>query len=156
MSAHLLIRPATLADAATLADYNAAMALETEDKRLDAATLRAGVEHAIEHPDLARYHLAEIDGRVVGQLMVTFEWSDWRNGNFWWIQSVYVHPEYRSRGVFSALYRHVEALARESGACGMRLYVEDHNSTAQQVYRRLGMDDARYRVFETDWSTQRR
>jgi len=87
---------------------------------------------------------------------VTFEWSDWRNGNFWWIQSVYVHPEYRSRGVFSALYRHVEALARESGACGMRLYVEDHNSTAQQVYRRLGMDDARYRVFETDWSTQRR
>ncbi|MDB5322307.1 MAG: acetyltransferase [Phycisphaerales bacterium] len=142
MPAPILIRSATLADAARLADYNAAMALETEHKSLDPATLRAGVERAIAQPQAARYHLAEMDGQVVGQLMVTFEWSDWRNADFWWIQSVYVHPDFRSAGVFKALYRHVEALAREAGACGLRLYVERENTRAQEVYCRLGMGDS--------------
>jgi ribosomal protein S18 acetylase RimI-like enzyme len=146
------IRPATPADAATIAAYNAAMALETEHKRLDPATLRAGVEWAIAHPEAARYFLADIDGQVVAQLMITFEWSDWRNAMFWWVQSVYVHPDFRSRGVFATLHRHVEGLARQARACGLRLYVEKDNTRAQEVYRRLGMSDAGYLVYEADWS----
>src|SRR5439155_4490600 len=115
MPGPIQIRSATLADAPTLAAYNAAMALETEHKTLDPAKLRAGVERAIAQPQSARYYLADIAGQVVGQLMVTFEWSDWRSADFWWIQSVYVHPDFRSAGVFKSLYRHVEALAREAG-----------------------------------------
>jgi ribosomal protein S18 acetylase RimI-like enzyme len=148
----IVIRSATTNDAAVIAEFNAAMAMETEHKRLDAAVLRAGVERAIAMADAARYFLAEIDAKVVGQLMITFEWSDWRNGMFWWIQSVYVHPEFRSRGIFKQLYRHVESLAREAGACGLRLYVERQNSAAQEVYKRLGMGDAGYAVFEMDWT----
>ncbi|HEY7119289.1 MAG TPA: GNAT family N-acetyltransferase, partial [Tepidisphaeraceae bacterium] len=146
------IRPAAPADAPVIAEYNAAMALETEHKRLDPATLRAGVEWAVAHPDAARYFLAEVAGQVVAQLMITFEWSDWRNAMFWWVQSVYVHPDFRSRGVFGTLYRHVEVLAREARACGLRLYVEKDNARAQEVYRRLGMSDAGYLVYESDWS----
>jgi ribosomal protein S18 acetylase RimI-like enzyme len=147
------IRAARAEDAAVVAEFNAAMALETEHKRLDAGTLRAGVEHAIANPEVARYFLAEAGGAVVGQLMVTMEWSDWRNGTFWWIQSVYVRPEFRSRGVFKALYRHVERLAREGrDVRGLRLYVERENAPAQEVYRRLGMRDAGYLVYEVDWS----
>lgn len=152
MSNSILIRPARADDAAIITEYNAAMALETEHKHLNPATLRAGVERAITQPEGARYFLADINHRVVGQLMVTFEWSDWRNGMFWWIQSVYVHPDFRSRGIFKQLYRHVEILAREAHACGLRLYVERENKSAQEVYRRLGMADAGYAVFETDWS----
>jgi ribosomal protein S18 acetylase RimI-like enzyme len=146
------IRSARADDAAIIAEFNAAMALETEHKRLDSATLGAGVELAIAQPEGARYFLADMNNRVVGQLMVTFEWSDWRNGMFWWIQSVYVHPDFRSRGIFTQLYRHVENLAREAHACGLRLYVERENRSAQEVYRRLGMADAGYAVFEMDWS----
>jgi ribosomal protein S18 acetylase RimI-like enzyme len=146
------IRGATIADTATIADFNAAMALETEHKRLDPTTLRAGVEGAIARPEAARYYLAEVDGRVVAQLMNTFEWIDWRNGVFWWVQSVYVSRESRGRGIFKALYRHVETLARNAGACGIRLYVERENANAQEVYRRLGMGDAGYAVYEVDWS----
>jgi ribosomal protein S18 acetylase RimI-like enzyme len=148
----LLIRPAIAADGAVIAAFNAAMALETEHKRLDPAMLRAGVERAIQQPEAARYFLAEIAGQVAGQLMITFEWSDWRNADFWWIQSVYVHPDFRAKGVFKAIYRHVEQLAREASACGLRLYVERDNANAQEVYRRLGMENAGYFVFEMDWS----
>jgi ribosomal protein S18 acetylase RimI-like enzyme len=155
MNDSMRIRGATLADAEVIAAYNAAMALETEHKRLDLAVLRAGVEGAIRQAEAAKYHLAEVDGRVVGQLMVTFEWSDWRNGMFWWIQSVYVHPEFRSRGIFAALYRHVERLAKGAGACGLRLYVERENVGAQAAYRRLGMTDSGYLVYEADWSVQK-
>jgi GNAT superfamily N-acetyltransferase len=155
MNDSLRIRGAALADAEIIAAYNAAMAMETEHKQLDLAVLRAGVEGAIRQPEAARYYLAEVDGRFVGQLMVTFEWSDWRNANFWWIQSVYVHPEFRSRGIFGALYRHVERLARDAGACGLRLYVERENTGAQAAYRRLGMTDSGYLVYEADWSVQK-
>jgi GNAT superfamily N-acetyltransferase len=146
------IRPAVRDDANAISEFNAAMALETEHKRLDPDTLRAGVERAIQQPDAARYFLAEIGGQVAGQLMITFEWSDWRNANFWWIQSVYVHPDFRAKGVFKALYQHVEQLARQAKACGLRLYVERDNANAQEVYRRLGMQNAGYFVFETDWT----
>jgi GNAT superfamily N-acetyltransferase len=146
------IRPAAAGDAAAIAEFNIAMAWETEHKRLAPAVVRAGVERAIARPASARYYLAEAGGRVVGQLMITFEWSDWRDADFWWIQSVYVEPAARAGGVFKQLYRHVERLAREAGACGLRLYVERENARAQAVYRRLGMRDAGYVLYETDWS----
>ena len=153
MSSAIEIRPARVGDAAVVAEFNSAMAMETEHKRLDPAILRAGVEQAIANPELARYFLAEIDAHVVGQLMITMEWSDWRNATFWWIQSVYVRPEHRSRGVFKALYQHVHAIAREQkDVCGLRLYVERENAAAREVYHRLGMCDAGYLVYEVDWS----
>jgi ribosomal protein S18 acetylase RimI-like enzyme len=129
------------------------MALETEHKRLDPATVGKGVQTALGNPAHGRYFVAEIDGQVVGQLMITYEWSDWRNAVFWWIQSVYVLPEARRHGVFRALYDHVEALARATpGVCGLRLYVENDNMRAQKTYVGCGMANAGYLVMETDYS----
>jgi ribosomal protein S18 acetylase RimI-like enzyme len=153
VDANVSIRPATAADVDTIVAYNAAMALETEHKQLDPAMLMRGVEHAIADPARCAYFVAEIDGRIVGQTMVTYEWSDWRDGWFWWIQSVYVHPEFRRRGVFRALYRHVHELARaRPDVCGLRLYVEQHNTRAHATYRRLGMVPSGHVVYEDDWS----
>lgn len=143
-----LLRAATALDADTLAEFNQAMALETEDKHLDAATVNAGVRAVIDQPARGFYLLAERDGQVVGGLMVTFEWSDWRNADFWWIQSVYVRPDARRQGIYAALYREIEARARAAGACGLRLYVENDNANATATYERLGMSDAHYRVME--------
>jgi GNAT superfamily N-acetyltransferase len=146
-------RDAQAHDLDFIAGGNAAMALETEHKRLDPAIVRAGVQAAFDDPGRGRYFVAEIDGKVVGQLMITFEWSDWRNGVFWWIQSVYVAPQARRQGVFRTLYGHVERLAKETpGVCGLRLYVENDNIRAQQTYLGCGMVDAGYLVMETDYS----
>lgn len=142
------IRPARPEDAPFIVDANCRMALETEDLMLDRPTVELGVAAVLHDPTRGLYFLAEQDGRPVGQLMITFEWSDWRNGNLWWLQSVYVVPEFRRRGVFTALYRHLRALAEQSGAAGVRLYVEENNTIAQQTYRRLGMDMSHYRVME--------
>jgi ribosomal protein S18 acetylase RimI-like enzyme len=163
VDANVSIRPATAADVDTIVAFNAAMALETEHKRLDPAVLTRGVRQAIADAQRCAYFVAEIDGRVwngapvpdriVGQTMVTYEWSDWRDGWFWWIQSVYVHPEFRRRGVFRALYRHVRELARaRPDVCGLRLYVEQHNARAHATYRRLGMVPSGHVVYEDDWS----
>jgi ribosomal protein S18 acetylase RimI-like enzyme len=142
------IRAASRNDIDTLVAFNAAMALETEGKRLDRARLVPGVSGVFDDPRRGFYRMAEIAGETVGGLLVTFEWSDWRNADFWWIQSVYVRPEARGRGVFSALYRAVEVEARAAGACGLRLYVERENARAQASYRRLGMDGTHYLMFE--------
>lgn len=145
----ITIRPATPADGETLARWAEAMALETEGKQLDSATVRAGIAAGLADAAKARYFVAEADGTVAGTLMLTTEWSDWRNGWWWWIQSVYVAPEARRLGVFRALYAHVETEARRTpGVCGLRLYVENDNTRAQATYAALGMVDARYRVFE--------
>ena len=133
------------------------MAWETERKRLDPTKSTPGVAAVLERPELGRYFVAEVaDGgppEVIGQLMITYEWSDWRNGLFWWIQSVYVREDARSRGVFRALYEHVEKLARaDAGSCGLRLYVEHANDRAQRVYRKLGMQPSDYVFYELDWS----
>jgi ribosomal protein S18 acetylase RimI-like enzyme len=146
------IRDARPADRECLARGNEAMALETERKRLDPQIIRQGVATALGDRAHGRYFVAEDEaGNVVGQLMVTYEWSDWRNGQFWWIQSVYVLPAARNQGVFRALYDHVEALTRATpGVIGLRLYVESDNVAAQRTYRRCGMDDSGYRVFEVD------
>lgn len=147
------VRAAIPADADTIAANNVAMALEAEHKLLDAGIARAGARAVFAGAGHGRYFVAEFDGRIVGQLMITYEWSDWRNGVFWWIQSVYVAPAARRQGVFRALYAHVEALAKgDPGVCGMRLYVDRDNRRAQETYRRCGMHDGGYLVMEVDYS----
>lgn len=150
--ANITIRDATPDDAGVIADFNTRMAEETEGRPLPPALIGAGVSAVLDDPAKGRYWVAEIGGTVVGQLLVTFEWSDWRNGAFWWIQSVYVHGGHRRAGVFSALYRHVEKLAREAQeVCGLRLYVERHNRRAQETYLALGMTAPGYMVMEVDF-----
>jgi len=145
-------RPATIDDAPLIARYNQAMACETEHKELDLAILEPGVRAVFEREGHGRYLVAQDEtGLIVGCLLITFEWSDWRNGRFWWIQSVYVHPDHRRRGVFRLLYEAVHRLgAAEGGVCGYRLYVERDNHTAQQTYRSLGMTGTPYLVYETE------
>ncbi|MFQ6005877.1 MAG: GNAT family N-acetyltransferase [Woeseia sp.] len=146
------VREAASNDAAMIAGYNSCMAIESEDRSLDQELIGPGVEAVLADPSKGRYWMAEIDGIIVGQLMVTYEWSDWRNGQFWWIQSVYVHREHRRKGVFSALFRHVESLARKDPeVCGIRLYVEKENRHAQQTYMNLGIDATGYSVMEVDF-----
>jgi ribosomal protein S18 acetylase RimI-like enzyme len=143
------VRPATPDDLDTLATFNVAMAKETEDKPLDPDTVRAGVRGLFESPSRGFYLVAERDDRLVGSLMITPEWSDWRNGAFWWIQSVYVRPEARRTGVYTALHRDVRRRAREKEeVCGLRLYVERGNETARETYERLGMTETSYRLYE--------
>jgi ribosomal protein S18 acetylase RimI-like enzyme len=151
-----IIRRATAADAPTLARYNEAMAWETEHLRLDPARVLAGTQSALADPAKGFYLVAEQEGDIVGQLMITYEWSDWRNGVFWWIQSVYVAPAHRGAGVFRALYREVESMAqRQPGVCGLRLYVESDNERAQAAYHRLGMRTTSYRLLEVDFVLSR-
>jgi GNAT superfamily N-acetyltransferase len=153
----VVVRAAGPADVETLAAFNRAMAAETEGKELDLARLRAGTEAVFADPARGRYVLAERaaeGGRAtpVGCLLLTYEWSDWRNGVFWWIQSVYVDPAARGTGVFRRLYEHVHELARATpGVCGLRLYVERENELAQCVYRAVGMAESPYRLFEVDF-----
>jgi len=144
----LLIRAATPADVADLVAWNAAMAWETERKRLDPEVLHRGVAGVLEQPRRGFYLVAERAGVAVGCLLVTFEWSDWRCGDFWWIQSVYVDPAARRGGVFRALYAAVEQRGVAAGAVGLRLYVETENRHAQQTYAGLGMQRCHYWMYE--------
>ncbi len=149
MPGTLTIRRATVDDAETLARFNEAMARETEDKPLDPDTVRAGVRGVFDKPEQAFYLVAERDATVVGALMITTEWSDWRNADFWWIQSVYVRPEERRTGVYTALHRDVRQRARDApDVCGLRLYVEQDNTEAQAAYEELGMTVPPYRMYE--------
>ena len=142
------IRLATPADAGVLIEFNAAMALETEGKELLPDVIGAGVRSLLGNPAAGFYLLAEEDS-AVGSLMITKEWSDWRNGTFWWIQSVYVRPRFRRQGVYKNLYRHVQELAsKDRAVCGFRLYVERENERAQATYSALGMKQTHYLVFE--------
>ncbi len=143
------IRDATAADIPFIVSSNTALALETEGQVLDPALVQPGVRAVFEEPSLGRYYLAEVDGRPVGQLMTTYEWSDWRNGQFLWIQSVYVLPDDRSSGAFKALFVHLQQIARnDPRICGIRLYVDRDNERAQGVYARLGMHRSNYGVME--------
>jgi ribosomal protein S18 acetylase RimI-like enzyme len=146
-----LIRSALEADAPTIAEFNIAMALETEQKHLDPDTVERGVQNLLNQPDLGFYLIAEADQEVIGSLMITSEWSDWRNGLFWWIQSVYIKPEWRRKGVFVCLYEFIRGRARaEPGVCGLRLYVEQENTGAQMTYRKVGMEETYYRIYEEE------
>ncbi|MEP0846491.1 MAG: GNAT family N-acetyltransferase [Phycisphaerae bacterium] len=151
-----IVRIANASDCDTIAANNIAMAWETERLVLDPRTARAGAAHALADPARAVYYLAEREGKVAGQMMITPEWSDWRDAYFWWIQSVYVRPDARGAGVYRALHRHVEALARaRADVCGLRLYVEQENRRAQRVYERKGLRRTSYLLFELDWRRAR-
>lgn len=144
-----LIRKATIDDADTLAAFNAEMARETEGKTLLPEVIAAGVRALLADRGLGYYVVAEVDGQVVASLMVTTEWSDWRNGTFWWIQSVYVQTGHRRRGIYRSLYAFVKQLAgNDSSVCGFRLYVERENSAAQNTYAALGMKETSYQLYE--------
>lgn len=154
MTEKLLIRGGELHDLDVLVEFNRAMALETEGKDLSLKIVTAGVETLLKNPTLGFYILArpENQDKVAGILMVTTEWSDWRNGMFWWIQSVYVHPEFRRQGVYRKLYEFVKEKARneqkELRICGFRLYVERQNIVAQNTYKVLNMQETSYKIYE--------
>jgi ribosomal protein S18 acetylase RimI-like enzyme len=145
----LTIRRAVEADADAIIRFNMAMALETEQKVLPENKIRPGVTALFRKPEYGFYLVAVSGDRVVGCLMVTCEWSDWRNGLFWWIQSVYVIPEFRRSGVYRSMYTTLRELAAGTpDHCGFRLYVEKENVTAQETYTALGMNETRYALFE--------
>ncbi len=154
MNEWLKIRPAEAGDAASIADFNQAMARETEGKELSPEVLAAGVAAVLRDARHGFYLIAEADGQAAACLMITYEWSDWRNGVFWWIQSVYVKPEYRGRGIYRTLYADVkERAAQTSGVCGFRLYVEKGNTRAQTTYQSLGMHETDYSMYEESLTT---
>ena len=145
----MIIRRALSQDAVELAEFNINMALETEAVELIPEVISAGVKSMIENPQMGFYLVVELDNGIQASLMVTTEWSDWRNGIFWWIQSVYVRPQYRRQGLYRELYLRVKELAeQEPAVCGFRLYVEHENTNAQKTYESLGMTETDYKMFE--------
>lgn len=143
------IRRAELKDRDIIAKYNYNLALETEEKNLNYDILTNGVEAILKDDSKGIYHVCEIDGNVVGQIMYTYEWSDWRNGTFIWVQSVYVDKDFRGKGVFKALYNHIKNMCdNDEGICGIRLYVEKENYIAQKTYKSLGMEECNYYIYE--------
>ena len=147
------VREAVSSDAEFIAENNIKMAEETEGRSLDPLTVMRGVGTLFSSPERGRYLIAESEEEPVGQCMITYEWSDWRCGDFWWIQSVYVLPAFRRRGVFSAIYQYIShEAARSEEVAGIRLYVERENRPAQETYSRLGLNPAPYAMFETDLS----
>ena len=148
----IAIRDARSEDRDRIVQFNRAMARETEDRELDVRIVRAGVEALLRDRAWGRYFVAERQGRISGQAMVTTEWSDWRNAPVWWIQSVYVAPEHRRTGVYRALHEHIRTRAREEGAAGLRLYVERQNDPARRTYEELGMTRSDYVMYEEMWS----
>ena len=144
----MIVRFAQVEDSDALVEFNQAMALETEGKHLDPEILRRGVESVFRDENKGFYVVAESDGRIVGGLMVTFEWSDWRNRWFWWIQSVYIRPEARGQKIYSKLYDFVKAKAIDADVYGIRLYVETDNHHAQSVYEKVGMQPSHYLMYD--------
>ena len=145
------IRKALNKDRDVIARYNYNLAYETENKILDMNILTRGVEAIIKDENKGIYHVCEINGEVVGQIMYTFEWSDWRNGTFLWIQSVYVNKEFRGMGVFKALYKFIRDIAdNDNNICGIRLYVEKENTIAKKTYKNIGMKECNYYIYEYD------
>jgi GNAT superfamily N-acetyltransferase len=142
------IRPATPEDHPHIVAFNQSMARETEGRELDPSVVAAGVARLLQTPEFGFYMIAEVDGDIAGCLMITYEWSDWRNGLFWWIQSVYVAPGFRRRGVYRALHGCVRSMAETRNSCGLRLYVEKNKDRAQRTYSTLGMRETHYKMFE--------
>ena len=146
------IREGRLEDVPVIVEYNQRMAMETEGKELDSATVAKGVEQGLRQPEKCRFFVAEAEGMVIGQAMITYEWSDWDNRDLWWIQSVYVHPGHRRRGVFTKLYRHIESLAVEKDQVrALRLYVKEDNAVGQATYKKLNMSYTGYHVYEKEF-----
>ncbi len=149
MNQEISIRLAQKEDAPALVEFNQAMALETEGKRLETNVLQSGVEAVFDDEKKGFYVVAVEENKIIGGLMITFEWSDWRDAWFWWIQSVYILPAGRGKKIYSRLYDFVKAQAAERGdICGIRLYVERENAHAQKVYEKVGMDESHYLMYE--------
>ena len=143
------IRKGEYSDRESIAGFQVAMAWETEGYKLDYETVMNGVGAVLDNDKLGAYYVAVVENKVVGSLLTTFEWSDWRNGTVLWIQSVYVDSSYRQRGIYTALYSHIKRLvASNESLMGIRLYVDESNKKAMEVYARLGMNGEHYRVFE--------
>ncbi|SVB18652.1 uncharacterized protein METZ01_LOCUS171506 [marine metagenome] len=153
MVTDIFVREAEQSDVSTLIEYNLSLADETESISLDKNILRLGIEKALELND-CRYLAAELDNKIVGQTMVTSEWSDWRNGVIWWMQSVYVNPDYRKRGVFQSILKYIENLAEKTPEVkALRLYVMDDNQIARRAYQNLGIKNSSYLVYEKSHKT---
>jgi GNAT superfamily N-acetyltransferase len=144
----LSIRKATKSDAPVIIEFQQAMAWETEQMTLDPETLTSGVNAVFNNHPCGQYWVAEDDGVIIASLLITYEWSDWRNTNVWWFQSVYVLPAWRRKGIFKAMYLRIKAEAEKQGVAGLRLYVETNNYTAQQTYEAMGMQSRHYKMFE--------
>ncbi len=148
----IIIRKGTLSDLEDIVSNNLRMAKETENKLLEISKIHDGVHTLLIDDRLGSYFLAFVNNQNVGQIMVTREWSDWRNGYFWWIQSVYVQPQFRKIGVYRKLHNHVKNTAKQQGAVGLRLYVDLNNLHAQQVYEHLNMEKSNYQLYEDEWT----
>jgi GNAT superfamily N-acetyltransferase len=144
----ILIRKAIASDAPSIIDFQLRMALETENIKLVPEIVTKGVDAVFNDLSKGQYYVAEADGKVIASLLITYEWSDWRNCNVWWFQSVYVVPEFRRKGVFRKMYSHIRELAVQQGIAGLRLYVEKKNSKAQKTYEALGMSSEHYAFYE--------
>lgn len=145
----MLIRKAKTEDLISITDFQLAMARETENIDLDYSTVKKGVNAVLHDPGKGQYYVAEIQGEIIGSLLTTFEWSDWRNGTVLWIQSVYVTPKFRRKGVYSNLYLHVKKQVLEDPMLkGIRLYADKSNIAAHRTYQKLGMDHDHYTTFE--------
>ena len=144
----LKIRKAVYEDADTIIDFQEKMAWETEKMTLPGETVTKGVHAVFSNPQLGQYWIAEEEGQVVASLLMTCEWSDWRNTNVWWFQSVYVIPSHRRKGIFRSMYMYIRAEAEKTGVAGLRLYVETNNSGAQKTYEALGMKREHYAMYE--------
>lgn len=145
----LSIRQAKQSDCDSIVRFQEEMALHTENLKLDHETVVSGVKAVLKDDSLGTYYIAEIGMEVAGALLTTYEWSDWRNGTVLWIQSVYVDSAHRKKGVYAALYNHIKSLVADNESLkGIRLYVDESNKTAREVYARLGMNGEHYRVFE--------
>lgn len=144
----LFIREARIIDAEKIIGFQKEMAMETETMKLGDETIYQGVYAVFADPHKGRYYVAEYEDEVIGSLLITYEWSDWRNSFVWWIQSVYVQPEHRRKGFFKEMYMHVKETAVQNGVAGLRLYVETENINAQKTYEAMGMTSAHYRMYE--------
>ena len=145
----IIVRPAVFDDAIAIIDFQLKMAMETESLVLDYHTVTQGVHKVFEDPNKGSYYVAVDNGNVIGSLMTTYEWSDWRCGTVIWIQSVYIMSDYRGQGVYKKLYKYIQQMIPpESGSRGIRLYVDKNNQPAQQVYEKLGMNGEHYQVYE--------
>ena len=146
-----LIRRAQKNDIPFITSFNQKMAKETENIQLDETILKNGVVSLFDQPQYGFYCVAEVDGRIVGQLMITYEWSDWRNGLFWWIQSVYIIPDFRGKGIYKQLHSFILKESSKHSVCGIRLYVDKDNTNAKNVYKKCGMSMSHYDMFESDF-----
>jgi GNAT superfamily N-acetyltransferase len=144
----IIIRKANQSDAPSIADFQLKMAWETEHITLDSDVVIKGVKAVFENPSRGQYYVAEAAGKVIASLLITFEWSDWRNCNVWWFQSVYVVPEFRRQGIFRSMYAHIRDIAEKQNIAGLRLYVETNNERARKTYEALGMSSEHYSFYE--------